>query len=122
MSENEVLLDKISFLVGDRNILLNSSNIPAFPIFSNDIVDFLSDLSRELLSLKGIRQHPDVLSYAYWIRKASIEREKGSYDIEHRLGRGVSFHIAPSNVPVNFAVSMTSSLLKRFRSSGPMSL
>ena len=111
MSENEVLLDKISFLVGDRNILLNSSNIPAFPIFSNDIVDFLSDLSRELLSLKGIRQHQDVLSYAYWIRKASIEREKGSYDIEHRLGRGVSFHIAPSNVPVNFAVSMTSSLL-----------
>ena len=51
MSENEVLLDKISFLVGDRNILLNSSNIPAFPIFSNDIVDFLSDLSRELVHM-----------------------------------------------------------------------
>lgn len=111
MSENAAVLDKISYLVGDKDILLNSSVIPAFRVFSNEIVGFLSDLSRELLSLKGIRQHQDILSYAYWIRKASIEREKGSYDLEHRLGRGVAFHIAPSNVPVNFAVSMTSSLL-----------
>ena len=111
MSDNAAVLDKISYLVGNKDILLNSSVIPAFRVFSNEIVGFLSDLSRELLSIKGIRQHQDVLSYAYWIRKASIEKEKESYDLEHRLGRGVAFHIAPSNVPVNFAVSMTSSLL-----------
>lgn len=111
MSDTGVLLDKITFLVGNKNILLNSSSIPAFPAFSECVVSFLSDLSRELLSIKNIRQHQDVLSYAYWIRKASIEREKQNYDIEHRIGRGVAFHIAPSNVPVNFAVSMTSSLL-----------
>ena len=111
MSDHAAVLDKISYLVGNKDILLNSSVIPAFRVFSNEIVGFLSDLSRELLSIKGIRQHQDVLSYAYWIRKASIEKEKESYDLEHRLGRGVAFHIAPSNVPVNFAVSMTSSLL-----------
>lgn len=111
MSDNAAVLDKISYLVGNKDILLNSSVIPAFRVFSNEIVGFLCDLSRELLSIKGIRQHQDVLSYAYWIRKASIEKEKESYDLEHRLGRGVAFHIAPSNVPVNFAVSMTSSLL-----------
>lgn len=111
MSDNAAVLDKISYLVGNKDILLNSSVIPAFRVFSNEIVGFLSDLSRELLSIKGIRHHQDVLSYAYWIRKASIEKEKESYDLEHRLGRGVAFHIAPSNVPVNFAVSMTSSLL-----------
>lgn len=111
MSDNAAVLDKITYLVGNKDILLNSSAIPAFRVFSNEIVGFLSDLSRELISIKGIRQHQDVLSYAYWIRKASIEREKESYDLEHRLGRGVAFHIAPSNVPVNFAVSMTSSLL-----------
>ena len=104
MSDTGVLLDKITFLVGNKNILLNSSSIPAFPAFSECVVSFLSDLSRELLSIKNIRQHQDVLSYAYWIRKASIEREKQNYDIEHRIGRGVAFHIAPSNVPVNFAV------------------
>ena len=32
-------------------------------------------------------------------------------NIEKRIGRGVTYHIAPSNVPVNFAVSMTSALL-----------
>ena len=30
---------------------------------------------------------------------------------EDKLGRGVAFHVAPSNVPINFAVSFTSSLL-----------
>ena len=111
MTDTEVLLDKIIYLVGNRTILLNSSVIPAFPVFSEAVVSFLSDLSRELLSIKNIRQHQDVMSYAYWIRKASIEREKKKYDTDHRIGRGVAFHIAPSNVPVNFAVSMTSSLI-----------
>ena len=30
---------------------------------------------------------------------------------DKRMGRGVTFHIAPSNVPINFAVSFTSALL-----------
>ena len=51
-------------------------------------------------------------SYAYWIRKASIESVKTKHrDYNSRIGRGVAFHVAPSNVPVNFAVSMTSSIL-----------
>lgn len=109
----EELNNKIKFLVGSDEIIRGAASTPALPMFSEKAVSFLSELSKELLSIPGIREHLDVMSYAYWIRKASLEKTKGEFvraDVT-RMGRGVAFHIAPSNVPVNFAVSMTSSLL-----------
>lgn len=104
--------NNIEFLVGDMEVLQNMQNVPALPTFSNQAIAFLADLSRELLKDVRTRQYVDVVSYAYWIRKASIENVRSKHlDYHCRLGRGVAFHIAPSNVPVNFAVSMTSSLL-----------
>ena len=70
------LKDRIKFLTGDESILLNSAEIPALPMFSDVVVSFLSELSKELLSVPGIREHVDIISYAYWIRKASLEKEK----------------------------------------------
>ena len=102
----------LEFLVGDYNILENMQKTPALPMFSEPAVDFLATLSREILKDKRSRSNIDVMSYAYWIRKASIESTKEKHlDRKNRIGRGVAFHVAPSNVPVNFAVSMTSSLL-----------
>lgn len=104
--------NNIEFLVGDMEVLQNMQDVPALPTFSNQAIAFLADLSRELLKDVRTRQYVDVVSYAYWIRKASIENVRSKHlDYHCRLGRGVAFHIAPSNVPVNFAVSMTSSLL-----------
>lgn len=104
--------NNIEFLVGDMEVLQNMPNVPVLPTFSNQAIAFLADLSRELLKDVRTRQYVDVVSYAYWIRKASIENVRSKHlDYHCRLGRGVAFHIAPSNVPVNFAVSMTSSLL-----------
>lgn len=103
---------QISYLVGDAAVLQNMNEIPVLPMFSEEMVSFLADLSKRLLEDKRAREYVDVISYAYWIRKASLAREKEKYpDCDMRLGRGVAFHIAPSNVPVNFAVSMTSALL-----------
>jgi len=103
----------LEFLTGDYGVLLNSIHMPAMPAFSDKAVNFLSALSRELLKDKRSKKNVDVISYAYWIRRASLEseKEKDYIGYSHRLGRGVAFHIAPSNVPVNFAVSMTSSIL-----------
>ena len=102
----------LEFLVGDYNILENMQKTPALPMFSEPAVDFLATLSREILKDKRSRSNIDVMSYAYWIRKASIESTKEKHlDRKNRIGRGVALHVAPSNVPVNFAVSMTSSLL-----------
>ena len=110
---SELFGGKITYIVGNSSVVEAAAQTPSLPTFSELVVNFLSELSRELLAISGIRNHTDVMSYAYWIRKASLEQAKKDVDREdiNRMGRGVAFHIAPSNVPVNFAVSMTSSLL-----------
>ena len=55
-----------------------------------------------------------VVTFAFWIRKASVLKLKERFEKHNnsiRLGKGVVFHIAPSNVPVNFAYSMVAGLL-----------
>lgn len=59
------------------------------------------------------KQYPDVISFAYWCRKANVRRLKAAFDKEStlRVGVGVVFHVTPSNVPINFAFSYVFSLL-----------
>lgn len=105
-------LDKIIFLVGNPEDLEKIENVPALPVYSDRMMRFLAALSSELLRDKKAKRMTDVASYAYWIRSASLSRAKSECsNVSDRVGRGVTFHIAPSNVPVNFAVSMTSALL-----------
>lgn len=106
------VFQKIQFLVGSEKNLMQSGKLRALPMFSKEMTDFLANLSRMLLSDERAKDYVDVISYAYWIRNSSLLKERDKYhDRDSRLGRGIAFHIAPSNVPVNFAVSMTSSLL-----------
>jgi hypothetical protein len=74
--------------------------------------DFLNALSVQLLSDSDTRAFPDVVAFAYWCRKAQIAKLKNEFKEPHaRLGRGLVFHIAPANVPVNFAFSYAFALL-----------
>ncbi len=105
-------LDKITYLVGNEEILTNAPGVPVLPMFSDKALEFMATLSREILKDRRTKHNVDVASYAYWIRKAALVNAKKRHsDYQNRLGRGVAIHIAPSNVPVNFAVSMTSSIL-----------
>lgn len=105
--------DKIHFLTGNKDLLLNIPNVPARPTWAERTVEFLSSFSRNLLKDPRTKGFVDVTSYAFWIRNASLRQIKEHYypHVESKVGRGMAFHIAPSNVPVNFAVSFTSSLL-----------
>jgi hypothetical protein len=104
--------DKIEFLVGNAEVLEKSAETPVLPMFSVQMKCFLSDLSRELFADPRSKGYKVVLSYAYWIRSSSLQQAESRHnDVDMRLGRGLALHIAPSNVPVNFAVSMTSSAL-----------
>lgn len=82
------------------------------PVYSDEAINFLSDLSVELLRTPQIRAYPDVVSVAFWCRRANLLKRKDTYGrAQNRLGRGRAFHIAPSNIPVNFAFSYFFSLL-----------
>ncbi len=106
-------VDRVQFLTGNREMLLNLTHTPAMPTWSERTVAFLCAFSRNLRSDERTKNFPDISAYAFWIRNASLLQIKEHYypHVEGKLGRGMSFHIAPSNVPINFAVSFTSSLL-----------
>lgn len=110
---DEKILDQVSFITGSGNLARILSNIPPKHPFEERIIAFLNDVSKALLSSPETKRFSDVITFAFWIRRASILKlrdrfeESGSF----RLGRGVVFHIAPSNVPVNFAYSLVAGLL-----------
>lgn len=101
--------NKIAYLVGKSN-----GEIDVQPLVPYDelICEFLNSLSSALLSNKVAKNYGDVISFAYWCRKANIARLKREFvEVHSRLGLGLVFHIAPSNVPINFAFSYAFSLL-----------
>lgn len=100
------VFEKIKFIVGDIDILTAMSNKLVFRAFDEYVIDFLSALSAELLSLRDAKKYSDVVTFAFWCRKANVSVLVKPYEGECRLGRGVVFHIAPSNVPINFAYSL----------------
>lgn len=81
--------------------------------FSDEVIEFLNALSGTLMKDRQSRLYPDAITFAYFCRKANLQKLKAQYvrDGELRLGRGVLFHIAPSNVPINFGYSLVSGLL-----------
>lgn len=80
--------------------------------FSDGIIDYLSALSSSLLKDRESRLYPDVVTFAFFCRKANLLNMKDEFATKDiRLGRGILFHIAPSNVPVNFGYSMVAGLL-----------
>lgn len=105
------ILNSIEYLVGDREFIARAPATPALPLFDERAVNFLDALSKKLLADRSLRGYSDVISWAFWVRKASVAKEMARFAGRCKVGRGVAFHIAPSNVPVNFAVSLTSSLL-----------
>lgn len=105
--------EKIEFHVGDSSILSSIDNINPMQPFHENVVDFLDDLSKELMKNPVSKLYPDVITLGFWLRRASVTKMKKLYatDDLHRVGRGVVFHIAPSNVAVNYAYSLFAGLL-----------
>lgn len=96
---------KINTAIGDLGQIAKCSLQP----FSDEVISFLDDLSKAIITEKELS---DVATFGFWVRRASMLKEKAKYDdMGERLGRGVAFHIAPSNVPVNFAFTLAAGLL-----------
>lgn len=99
---------KINFLVGKKKTI---SNRP-YPFLDSLVVEFLSDLSKGLISHKNIKNYPDIVTFAFWCRKSNLNKiitENNKNQI--RFGLGLLYHNSPSNVPINFAYSLVFGLL-----------
>lgn len=113
-TEQAAALDALSYLAGSKETLRGMCGTTAKRPFDDTVLDFLNDISKTLMASREAKAYPDVITFAFWIRKASTAKWKERFeknDANIRLGRGVAFHIAPSNVPVNYAYSLAVGLL-----------
>ena len=90
---------------------------PLLP-FDDEVIEELDILSKALMKDSASRQFPDVVTFAFFCRRGNLMKLREQYQslisnvqCQIRLGRGLIFHIAPSNVPVNFAYSVVAGLL-----------
>jgi Acyl-CoA reductase (LuxC). len=100
--------NNVTYIVGNNDILVK----PFIP-FSDIVCEFLNELSIKLRKDKEASTFSDIMALAFWCRRGNIEKLKEDYsDInKKRIGRGLAFHIAPSNIPINFAFSYFFGLL-----------
>ena len=115
LNQNSEIDGKIEFLVGSKENFEENMQQRTLEPFSEEILLFLNEVSKILLGDKESKGYSDIVTYAFWIRKASTLQLKERFGVKDdnciRLGRGNVFHIAPSNVPVNYAYSLTAGIL-----------
>lgn len=104
--------NKLKYLVGDFDVFRKIVNQPVMVPFSDSVVSFLDDLSKELMRNRDAKGFPDIVTLGFWLRRSSLKKLEDRFlSNSLRVGRGVTFHIAPSNVAVNYAYSLFASLL-----------
>lgn len=99
--------DKVTLLAGTAQ-----PNPVPWPIFDPRAEAFLTDLSADLLRAPEARGQDAAAAFGFWCRPAHIRAlaRRHTY-AEPRLGRGLVFHVASSNVPALFGYTMAIGLL-----------
>ena len=108
--EDVAMLDKnkiIHGLIDNKNF-----NIKVFQPFGDLVKDFLNDFSNELKNQKETYSYPNLIYLTMWASKKNVKKLEIKFKSNQvRLGRGLIFHICPSNVPTNFFYSFIFGLL-----------
>ncbi len=107
------VVNRISFLLGDADTLTAMPEQPPLMPYAPETLNFLSALSDHLRKDPEARSMKDVMTFAFWCRPAGLKEKKRNYEgnLTQRLGRGVSLHFAPSNIPTLFAYTLAAGLL-----------
>ena len=105
--------DGVVYALGSAEVEAQMANVPPLPIFSEEARAFLTALSARILRDAEAKVYSDVVTLGFWCRAASLRQMEKPYAAEKvsRLGRGIVFHVAPSNVAVNFAYSCLAAFL-----------
>ena len=104
-------------MLGNIKILFKITKNKKFKIkiskpFDEISYKFLVDFSNELKKSKKIYEFPELFYLMFWCNKKNIDKLKKKHTSEKiRFGRGLVFHICPSNVPTNFIYSFFFGLL-----------
>jgi len=96
-------LDKVKYILNNNVI-----NKPITP-YNEIVIEFLEEFSKKLKVHPLSKLYPDILTLSFWCRKRNILKYKK--EVNNKIGWGISFHITPSNVPINFAFSYIFALL-----------
>lgn len=76
------------------------------------LIDFLHELSRQILQDPRSKEFPDLITVGFFCRKSSIQKILLQIpELDFRRGVGSVIHIAPGNIPVNFAFSLFMGML-----------
>lgn len=85
------------------------------PFFNKVVLDFIDALSGSILRKHEFKRYPELMAMAFWMRKANILKLRTTFENQKGdrtwLGRGIVFHIAPSNVDTIFIYSWFLSML-----------
>ena len=105
-------INNIEWLHGSMEALAERPLVP----FAEEVIEGLDVLSKALMHDPQSRLYPDVVTFAFFCRRGNLMKlrensQLSTFNSQLRLGRGLIFHIAPSNVPVNFAYSVVAGLL-----------
>lgn len=106
-------LNDLTYLYKGKLSCIEMVNLNPLQPFSDEVLEFLTKLSVKIMRDKESKQYPDIITFGFFCRKGNLQKLKQIYvrGIDERIGRGLSFHIAPSNVPINFAYSLVIGLL-----------
>ena len=95
----------------DANIFLAAGVLKPKPrkaaVFDELAVGFLTEVSEYIRKKKELQRYPDLCAFGFWCRPANLKAMKR----QGRRGKGLVFHIVPSNMPVMFAYSWAVGLL-----------
>ena len=69
--------------------------------FASILIEFIDDVSKNILKDNAFKEFPELLALAFWMRKAHIRKLKNYFldksQDKFLLGKGVVFHLAPSS-------------------------
>ena len=66
MQLNSEVLNRVVYLTGSAQSVSQLSSITAKIPFDENLLEFLSDVSRELMKNKLAKAYSDVITFAYW--------------------------------------------------------
>lgn len=104
---------EVEVISGNQEILENGAYPHPLVPFDEKICAMLSAVSNVLMNSSQAKAYPEIITFGFFCRKSNLSNlaMRWSNSSAGRLGCGVSFHIAPSNVPINFAYSLVAGLL-----------